>query len=618
LPSEGTFNMSSTMAKRILPISAIAIVVILAIAAALPYLASTNLVRDRIAQQIGIWSGYKVEIAEAPEIQVFPSLKAVLRGVSLYQWGRDDVLVMQAERVEAGLSLIAAFRGNAEITDFTLVRPHFLLAREADGSIGIPLPQNGKLYNAIKAGQAAAGDGKGGAALLSASPKLGTFTISDGWISVGPGNKGGEMLTSIDGTVDWPSLAQPLSVSGKAIWHGETVELKFATSNPVSGLSLKEMPVTFSMKSAPVNASFSGTANFLNGMFLNGNLEFSTPSAQRALTWYGMNLPKGDVLGALTISGTISGNRQRLKFEKANVGFGEHKGTGVVDFRDENGTFMLGGTLAFNSLDILSMLGTFGEIPENGVSMNPEFDTVLSRKLQLDLRLSASEAGAGPLSLTNVATNIQVTKDLTAIDIAGAQALGGRLQAGLRFDRKAEGDTGEVRILANDISGQKLFEALGIKRFSANAPLMLSVIVRGPAKNWRKLARGAHGTVSVKFGAGSITGFDIAAFAEKLKTPEFFALSDTANNPTKIKSADFKLAITEGIGRVEQATIRTEKSVLSLTGLLAPFDGSVALAGKLVPEPDVKDGNAQKSWSFFMGGTPQSPFVSPVFQMDSN
>jgi hypothetical protein len=37
-----------------------------------------------------------------------------------------------------------------------------------------------------------------------------------------------------------------------------------------------------------------------------------------------------------------------------------------------------------------------------------------------------------------------------------------------------------------------------------------------------------------------------------------------------------------------------------------------------VPEPDVKDGNAQKSWSFFMGGTPQSPFVSPVFQMDSN
>ncbi len=610
--------MSSTMAKRILPITAIVVALILAGIAALPYLASTNLVRDRIAQQIGIWSGYRVQIDEAPEIQVFPSLKAVLRGVSAYQWGESGSPVLQAERVEADLSLIAAFKGYADITGIKLVRPHFILPRMQDGTPAIPLPQSGKLYSAIMAGQVAKQDGATENMLPLSSPKIGTFNIVDGWVTIGSDRGGTEALTSIDGTVDWPSLSQPLSVTGKAIWHGETIELKVATADPLSGLSLKDMPLNFSLKSAPLTAAFTGTANFLNGPFLNGNLQFSTPSAQRALSWVGMNIPKREVLGPLALSGSISGSTQRMKFENATVEFGEHKGTGVVDFRDENGTFLLGGTLAFNSLDILSMLGTFGEIPENGVSMNSEFDKVLSRKLQLDLRLSASSAGAGPIALTNVATNIQVTKDLTAIDIAGAEALGGKIQAGLRFDRNSDGDTGEVRILANDISGQKLSDALGIKRFSVDAPLMISVILRGPAKNWRMLARGAHGTISVKVGSGTINGFDIGAFGEKLKTPDFFPLSETTKNPTAVKSANIKLAVTDGIGRMEEAVIKTDTSELSLSGLVAPFDGSVALAGKLKLTTAGAQKPAQKSWNFFMGGTPQSPFVSPVLPTEYN
>lgn len=595
-----------------MPIAAIVIVIALAVIVSLPYLASTNLVRDRISQQLSFWIGYRVQIDEAPEIQVFPSLKAILRAVSVYEWGRDDGRVLQAERVEADLSLFAAFRGEVDITGVTLVRPHFIFARNSSGGLRVPLPTAGQLYNAIKSGQTAE-KANSGPIFSNSSPKIGSFKIIDGWVSAGSG-KGDDTLTSIDGTVDWPSLTQSLSISGKAIWHGEAIQVNFSTSDPVSGLSLKDMPVSFSLKSAPLTASFDGKANFANGTFFDGKLAITTPSAQRALSWYGVDMPKGDIFGPLQISSSISGNPQRLKLENAEISFGQHKGTGVVDFRDENGTLMLGGTLAFNSLDILAMLNTFGEIPENGVSMNPEFDKILSRKLQLDLRLSATEAGAGPIALANVATNIQVTKDLTAIDIAGADALGGKVQAGLRFDRKADGDTGEVRILANEISGEKLCGALGIKRFSTNAPLTLSVIVRGPAENWRMLARGSHGTISLKFGAGTLAGFDIVAFTDKLKSPEFFALSETEKNKTDIKSADFKLTVANGIGRIEKAEIRTDQSELSFNGLIAPFDGSVALAGKLQMDND--EDTTPKSWSFFMGGTPSSPFVSPVFPLE--
>jgi AsmA protein len=110
----------------------------------------------------------------------------------------------------------------------------------------------------------------------------------------------------------------------------------------------------------------------------------------------------------------------------------------------------------------------------------------------------------------------------------------------------------------------------------------------------------------------------LAHVGEKLKTPDFFALSETTRNPTAIKSANIKLAITDGIGRLEKAVIQTDKSELSLSGLVAPFDGSVALAGKLKINAASDQIPVQKSWNFFMGGTPQSPFVSPVFPTEYN
>ena len=57
------------------------------------------------------WSGYRVELASAPEIQIWPTFKAVLSDVRLSDWddaGRRPVL--DAERVELELSPIAALQ----------------------------------------------------------------------------------------------------------------------------------------------------------------------------------------------------------------------------------------------------------------------------------------------------------------------------------------------------------------------------------------------------------------------------------------------------------------------------------------------------------------------------
>src|SRR4051794_31566122 len=103
---------SSIIRKSIWGVTAI-VLVVLVIVAALPWIASTRLVRDRIALEMSAMSGYRVELATAPEVQIWPTFKAVLNDVSLSDWDDPEHRpVLDAERVELELSPIAALQGD--------------------------------------------------------------------------------------------------------------------------------------------------------------------------------------------------------------------------------------------------------------------------------------------------------------------------------------------------------------------------------------------------------------------------------------------------------------------------------------------------------------------------
>src|SRR5262245_22388218 len=112
---------SSIIRKSIWGVTAITVIV-LVVVAALPWIASTRLVRDRIALEMSALGGYRVELASAPEVQIWPTFKAVLKDVSLSDW--DDQQhrpVLDAESIELELSPIAALQGDVRISTARLV-----------------------------------------------------------------------------------------------------------------------------------------------------------------------------------------------------------------------------------------------------------------------------------------------------------------------------------------------------------------------------------------------------------------------------------------------------------------------------------------------------------------
>ena len=115
--------MPSPLLRRSIWALGLAVLLVVAAAVALPYFASTRIVRDRIAEEIGAWSGFVVSIGGNPQITVWPRFQAVLTDVSMTRPDEPGEPVLATERMEISLSAFAALAGNVEFSTARLVRP---------------------------------------------------------------------------------------------------------------------------------------------------------------------------------------------------------------------------------------------------------------------------------------------------------------------------------------------------------------------------------------------------------------------------------------------------------------------------------------------------------------
>ncbi|TIW30187.1 MAG: AsmA family protein, partial [Mesorhizobium sp.] len=175
-----------------------------------------------------------------------------------------------------------------------------------------------------------------------------------------------------------------------------------------------------------------------------------------------------------------------------------------------------------------------------------EIDTSFADKINLDLRVSAAHATAGPVQLADVAATAQVKNGLAVFDISDASAFGGNIQSSLRFDRKLEGTQVEIRLLASDVDGGAFATAAGMTRLVPVGTATVSVILKGPGKSWNSIFENADGSVSATVGPGALTGLNLPAFLKRTDQGGFFALDDVADGTLPIDGAEIKASISKG------------------------------------------------------------------------
>lgn len=610
--------MPGTAAARSIWAIALALLLIVAFALALPFIASTQIVRDGIARQLSAWSGYRVSLGAAPQIHVWPSFSADLNNVTLSPWQEGAPPAIEAEQVRVDLSALAALTGEAVFTRVRLVRP-IIRVEPNGGALMFPaLSSGGKLERAVEAARHLL-EKDPSKPDLSSLPKgaLAALEIQDGRI-VRPGGAGAkdqEIMTGLAAKLDWPALARSASLSASGIWHGEAVSLEGTSTRPLLLLAGGAVQSTLSVKSAPLTLSFDGLASLADNPFVDGDLKLSSPSLKRMLDWLGTGIAPGGSIGALELACHVGGTPSRLKFERAQINIGGNPGMGAFDVALGQKPAGISGTLAFKSLDLQSLVSAFAQLPagkDGSEDADAALDTAAPGQFDVDLRLSAASAVAGSFTLTDVAATAQVKGALAAFDVSDAKAFDGNLQFGLRVDRKGGGRAVELRIVADDIDGALASDKLDWP-FLPHARGSSSIIIKGSGARWDQVFATAEGSVSANFGKGTIPGIDLDALLRKSARGGFFPLfSSGGGAQLSIDGAELKATVNGGIARIDNARVRAGTKLVSISGFVPLAGRGLALSGSLAPLGAGGTAKGPAGRTFFIGGSWSAPFVSPV------
>jgi AsmA protein len=601
--------------KSIWWLSAIAAIAVL-IVAALPMIASTRIVQDRIALEMSAWSGYRVDLSAAPEIEIWPSFKAVLSDVRLSDWDDESHKpVLDAERVELELSAIAALRGDVVISTAKLVRPILYVAPLGQNRYAPVAPKGGRIRHALDVARAVVAKNPGDPDISAlASESFGTVEFADGQVVATDGAGNGEpIMTGLAGAIEWSALNRAASLSAAGIWRGENFSIDASSAEPLVLFAGGTTQMSIDVKAAPASGSFSGAANFSQNSFFDGQLAFSSPSLRRMLEWSRTDLPPGASTGSVALSGKITGDRKRLKFDNAEVTLDGNPGAGVLDLAIGEAVPGISGTLAFDQLDLRSFLAAFTPFTPGSDTAPGAIDVAFAEKYNLDIRLSAAKATAGDFSFSNVAATAQVKGDLTAFDISDATIFGGTVQAGLRYDRKGDGGNLEMRLLASDIDAAAAAAFAKSIRVAPAGKATVSLMLRGPGRDWNSFLETAEGSFSASLGQGSVNGFDLTAFLARFKQGGFFPLREVSSGSVAIDSAEIHATLAEGAARIEKAEARIGERVLALSGVVPYVGGGLALSGAVIGKNAGSTDATTAEASFFVGGSWSAPFVSPIF-----
>lgn len=606
--------MRSGLARRgLLAIGALLIAVLILVAA-LPWIASTQIVRDRIADELSAWSGYRVTLGQGPVLSVWPSFRAHLSDVRLTEWrDAEGPAVVEAEQVELDLSAWSALRGEVQFSRIHLVRPLFRLAEGGELLQPESGPSGGRLMRAIEMSRTQVGNDNA-ASSTSNLPDMafGTIEFSEGRIAAWENGRDEALVTGLSGLVYWPSINRSAQVNASGIWRGENFTFEAASAQPLLLFSGAEAPLRIGFDAPPAALSFEGTAIFSGQPYLNGAGRFSSPSLRRFLEWSQTEIAAGAAIGALSVAGTVTGELDRIKMENVQIDLNGNQGAGVLDLSLSDGLPAVSGTLAFGTLDLRSFMTTFLPMAASRGQMDDAVDSELASQINLDLRLSAASAAGGDVTLTDLAATVQVKQGLAAFDLSDATVFGGTLQAGLRIDRAGENSTAELRINAEQIDAGAFILATGMRRIVPQARANLALTAKGTGLDWNSVMATADGTVTAVLGGGTIVGFDLPAFLGRSSEGAFFAFSDVANGQLAISGAELKGTIENGVLRIDRSQAWTPDRTISIEGIVPYLGRALALSGEIAPSADPEGNPAAPEAVFFIGGGWDAPFVSPV------
>ena len=586
----------------------VVLVLFAAVRIGFPFLIQTDTVGREVERMLEAWTGADVEIGQEAEFAFWPYPRVTLGNVRIVAVV-DKSELAHVDAISASFDLFGAVRGKPAFSDFDLMRPVIRVGWDDEGVFN--WRHSGWLMQAIDATKSAP---EGQAIPELPEERIGTINVVGGVIEVARDDGAAPFrISDINGNIDWPALRRPLDLTLSGIVNGEMSRWTFECDQPLALLAGYNANIRTILSADPTTMNFEGIANLSTNAFIAGNMTLSTPSLGHLLAWQGKEIPSVGNLGHINAEARVTTAGYMAKLENLKLTLDNAQATGVLDVSmPPDGLPQVGGTLAFDRIDLRAFLTAFSPLP-GANQATTGIDTAFIHQFGMDLRLSAKSADFAPFSLQDLAAGMRIENGRASFDVGDSQFMDGRLTGRIALTEQGFRGGGRLQMSLNNVDMGAIVDTLALPgplpvgRGSADFELSTDRPL------WATTASDMSGQFRLTMGPGTLTHFNRQAFEERAGKNAFFNFSEASNGSFDFVRADVEAKLDRGLAELTKARIEGNEKLLTLSGMIPYRSGSVALAGTLADRPaDTAAAVVTPAISFFVGGSWPEPVISPI------
>jgi AsmA protein len=559
------------------------------------FAAPTDLVRERLVQQLKAGSGREVVIAGATSVSFFPRLAVTVANVSLSAPSDGSGPALAVERLDAELGLWSLFGGEPKIARVVLTRPSLLLADAA-------LPLGGERGTApTPPARFAARPGRGArppapSAAAARAMGLESVRIIDGRLSAREGASALLPIGELNVDIALSPGAGPLNAKGSFLLRGEKVA--FAGTLASLATLLEEGAVHLALKVAgrPGEATFDGEVSGGNAVDVQGRFEVAAPSL-RALTAFLGAQAEGLEAGALRLAGTVAAAHGQISLSPLEGAVGETALAGAVSLERKGERPFMRGELRLGELDFGRLLlrpaaaaapvaapggaaaarsdgarsdgaRAQGDWSDDIIDLTPLALGDADLALSVD-RVVFKQFATGPSRLT-----VAVERQFAKVTLEDIELYGGRGQGVVTLDGSHKTPAVGVNATLAGVSALPLLkDALGFEWLEGRGSISLALAGQGVTE--RQVISGLNGKLALAISNGAVNGADASKI---LRAVEHGRLGDLSVAPAdKTPFSEFAAAFLVTSGVAQNQDLRLISPRVQVNGA-----GSVGLAQRTI------------------------------------
>ncbi len=517
--------------------------------ALIPYFLSMDVVRNKVAEQLTLWTGREVQLTGPATLKVFPNISIDISGISIANEPRfGDGPIIAMDGLRGRVQLLPLLAGQIEVDSFELIRPRIELIVDAEGRPNWQLADSPD--DAAGADSAGAGD--------TPPIKLGLLLIEDGILRYRNMQDGQVVeVTSLNAGINWPNMSSPLDATGSLVWQGEMIRFEGQLGDPVSFINNGSSATTLAIASSPMRVTVSGLASMTTDLAVNGNINLDVPSVRGLARWFGTDVPSGPGFGRLSIQSGITAGGNKVSLSEAQIEFDGNVAEGAVTFVAGEDKPYIQATLALANLDLnpyLDSESAGGGGGGSGADWSVDlFDFSGLGGLDADIGLSAGDIDVGAYDIGAGAVTIGLKNSRIMVELAEVEAYGGQLNGNIVVNARGSRPSMTAKINGSEVDLGSLLDDIA-DNGRVNGVTNLALDLASTGNNEAELVANLSGSGSLQITNGRIVGIDLAGALSGLQRRDFSSLVVGAGGETQFDFLEASFTVDNGIATVQNLT----------------------------------------------------------------